>query len=188
VLERDPGGRPPAPAPLAAVQALVNTVDLEHGVDALTAPEALEALLRDHGLLRGGAPVGEADLVRGRELREALRALLMARHGFPPQAAERTALERAARDAQLALVADGGGALALAAAREGPAGAFGRLLAAVHAAMLDGSWRRLKACPRDVCRWAFWDASPGVSGVWCSMAVCGNRTKVRRFRGNAEPR
>jgi predicted RNA-binding Zn ribbon-like protein len=149
----------------------------------------LAALLRDHGLLSDGAPVGEGDVARGRELREALRALLMAKHGAGLVPGERGALERAGRAAGLALVAGGDGALALAPTAGGVDAAFGRLLAVVHTAMADGSWLRLKACPRDVCRWAFWDASPGASGVWCAMAVCGNRTKTGRYRrGGAGPR
>ena len=44
----------------------------------------------------------------------------------------------------------------------------------------EGTWERLKACERDVCRWAFYDHSKNRSSHWCSMAVCGQREKNRR--------
>jgi predicted RNA-binding Zn ribbon-like protein len=59
-------------------------------------------------------------------------------------------------------------------------GALGHVVAAIHAAVAEGTWDRLKACERDVCRWAFYDHSKNRSGHWCSMAVCGQREKNRR--------
>jgi predicted RNA-binding Zn ribbon-like protein len=56
------------------------------------------------------------------------------------------------------------------------------VLAAVGAAMADGSWRRLKACRSDSCRWAFIDNARNLSRQWCDMAVCGNRAKARAYR------
>jgi predicted RNA-binding Zn ribbon-like protein len=54
--------------------------------------------------------------------------------------------------------------------------------------MLDGSWPRLKACPRDLCGWAFFDRSSNASATWCSMSVCGGRVKsgayYRRHRAS----
>jgi predicted RNA-binding Zn ribbon-like protein len=47
-------------------------------------------------------------------------------------------------------------------------------------AMLDGEWRRLKACRN--CSWSFYDYSPNRSATWCSMQICGNRTKTRAYR------
>jgi predicted RNA-binding Zn ribbon-like protein len=41
---------------------------------------------------------------------------------------------------------------------------------------------RLKVCPADDCQSAFYDTSRNRSAVWCDMAVCGNRQKVRTFR------
>jgi predicted RNA-binding Zn ribbon-like protein len=51
--------------------------------------------------------------------------------------------------------------------------------------MADGTWDRLKACAADDCHWAFYDHTRNRSGRWCSMAVCGNRAKVERFRERA---
>jgi predicted RNA-binding Zn ribbon-like protein len=182
VIERDPGGRPPAPEPLRGVQAFVNTVDLEHGVEGLTAPAPLEELLGDHGLLTGPASVSQSDVERARELREVLRDLLLVRHGGELSEEAVATLERTGRGAGLVLAAGRDGTLELVPIAAGADAAFGRLLAIVYGAMADGTWRRLKACPGDRCKWAFWDASPAVSGIWCSMEVCGNRTKTGRYR------
>jgi len=64
----------------------------------------------------------------------------------------------------------------------GVAGALGRILAIVCAATVDGTWARLKACRNDGCQWAFYDASKNRSATWCSMSICGSRTKVRAYR------
>ncbi len=37
-------------------------------------------------------------------------------------------------------------------------------------------------CSSDTCQWAFYDRSKNRSGRWCSMQVCGNRTKTRAYR------
>jgi predicted RNA-binding Zn ribbon-like protein len=59
--------------------------------------------------------------------------------------------------------------------------AIGRVLAAAFASMLDGSWPRLKACPRELCGWAFYDRSSNASATWCSMRVCGGREKAGAY-------
>ena len=172
-----PGNRAPAPGPLAVVQAFVNTVDREHGPDLLDTVADLEAWLERHV---EPVRVREADLAPARELREALRALLLANNGEPSGDAPRAVLEAAARRARLEATFPPGGA-ALAPRADGVDGAVGRIVAAAFAAMLDGSWARLKACPRDVCGWAFYDRSTNVSATWCSMRVCGGRVKAGAY-------
>jgi predicted RNA-binding Zn ribbon-like protein len=76
----------------------------------------------------------------------------------------------------------GGDEATLEPAVGGAAAALGRLLAAVHLAVADGTWHRLKACRLDNCRWAFWDASKNRSGSWCSMKSCGNKAKASAYR------
>jgi predicted RNA-binding Zn ribbon-like protein len=51
----------------------------------------------------------------------------------------------------------------------------------------DGSWRRMKICPADDCRWVYYDASRNSSRRWCSMKVCGNRNKTRSYRQRTAP-
>jgi predicted RNA-binding Zn ribbon-like protein len=178
-----PGGRRPAPGRLGLVQAFVNTRDLEGGTDALAAPEDLTRWLRGARIMGGHARADAGDLAAAVEMREALRSLLIANGegGVARHAWE--ILDRAAATARLRLRfnAETQGPQ-LEPEATGVAGALGTLVAIVAAAMDDGSWRRLKACRRDVCRWAFYDHSQAQAGVWCSMSICGNRTKVRRHR------
>jgi predicted RNA-binding Zn ribbon-like protein len=172
-----PGDRPPAPGSLRVVQAFVNTVDREHGPDLLDQADGLEEWLERHML---PARVGEGDLEAAREVREALRILLLANNGAPHDPGAHEALDRAARRARLEATFPPDGATLVPHAG-GVDAALGRILAAAFAAMLDGSWKRLKACPRDVCGWAFYDRSTNVSATWCSMQVCGGRMKAGAY-------
>ena len=181
-----PGGREPAPGRLALVQMLVNTVDREHGPDLLAEVAGLTDWLEARGLLEPGAVPDAADLAAARELREALRSLMGANNGAPEDPGARAVLETAAARAELRPTFPSEGP-ELVPGRGGVDGALGRVVAATFAAMLDGSWSRLKACPRKVCGWAFYDRSSNASATWCSMAVCGGRVKAgayyRRRRG-----
>ena len=170
-----PGGREPAPGGLRLVQAFVNSVDLEHGPDLFDEEAGLAEWLDRQGL---ATDVAEDDLAAAREVREALRALLHASNGAPPDPGAEAVLDRAARRARLEPEF---GAAALVPRAGGVDGAIGRVLAAAFAAMLDGSWRRLKACPREVCGWAFYDRSSNASATWCSMQVCGGRAKAGAY-------
>jgi predicted RNA-binding Zn ribbon-like protein len=176
-----PGGRDPAPGRLALVQMLVNTVDREHGPDLLADAAGLAEWLAARGLLEPGAahPTG-ADVEAARGLREALRALMHVNNGAPEEPGARAALEAAAARAELRPMLPPEGP-ELVPARGGVDGALGRVVAATFAAMLDGSWPRLKACPREVCGWAFYDRSSNASATWCSMAVCGGRAKAGAY-------
>lgn len=158
-----------APGPLRLVQELVNTRDHEHGREWLGTQADLEAWLRDRGL-----PLAGAELDRVLPVREALRALLIANneHAPPPERALET-LNEHARNSPLKVRFDGGATLDAA----DPVGA---VLAAAYAAIVEGTWPRLKACRN--CHWAFYDESKNRSATWCSMQLCGNRLKTRRFR------
>jgi predicted RNA-binding Zn ribbon-like protein len=179
---QDPGRREPAPQPLRLVQAFVNTRDVENGVEELTSPEALRDALARIGVLNGDdAPLGESDLSHALEVREALRELLLANNGGSVGPAALATLERAARSGHVGISFSPTRAELVAEAR-GVDGALGRILAVIPVAVADGSWSRLKACPREVCHWVFYDRSRNHSSTWCSMSVCGNRTKTRRYR------
>jgi predicted RNA-binding Zn ribbon-like protein len=41
---------------------------------------------------------------------------------------------------------------------------------------------RLRTCGNPRCRWLFLDATRNRTRRWCTMAVCGNRAKVHRYR------
>jgi predicted RNA-binding Zn ribbon-like protein len=170
-----------APGELELVRAFVNTLEIDEAVDELSSPAALTAWLRAQGLLRGGAAT-RTDLANARRLREALRVLLLANNGVSVRKEAAVTINRAARRAGLGVRFEPEGTARVEPEARGIDGALGRLLAIVSAAMADGSWERLKACRAVDCRWAFYDRARNRSRHWCSMAVCGNRTKARTFR------
>ncbi len=176
-------GKEGAPGGLEAVRAFVNTRDLEDGTDELGSPAALAGWLRERGLMREATGASPADLERAHAVREALRAFLLANNGGALAPEAPAVLDAAARRAGLLAGFDADGRSRIEPTSRGVDAALGRLLAEVHAAMADGTWRRLKACADDACVWAFYDHSRNRSGTWCSMAVCGNRAKARAYRG-----
>ncbi len=167
------------------VQAFVNSVDGER--DDLERPEGLRGWLLERGLLAREAAVGCADLASARDVREALRRLMLANNGADDDPGAVATLNRLARSAQMTLRFDRNASARLESSAPGVDGALGRLLAVVFEAMIDGSWMRLKACAEQTCRWAFFDHSRNRSGTWCSMAVCGNREKAKRYRARLRP-
>jgi predicted RNA-binding Zn ribbon-like protein len=42
----------------------------------------------------------------------------------------------------------------------------------------------VRQCPGSDCGWLFLDTSRNHARRWCQMQVCGNRAKVRKFRGS----
>jgi predicted RNA-binding Zn ribbon-like protein len=198
VRERDlpqPGHRPPAPAELVLLQSFLNThFDLvgEWGADLLAGPERLLEWFSRRGLVAETARApGRAQAGRILAVREGFREL--ARRNRDPEAATDPDV-LAQMDEAVAGVALGLGLsperLVLSARdRGGFDGALGTLLAIGARAMIDGRWQRLKTCPGEHCGWVFYDHSRNNSGRWCSMAVCGGRTKARahyrrRLRGD----
>ena len=180
---QDPGGRERAPEPLRLVQLFVNTLDIENEVEELASAAALEeTLVRIGALPEHEGSLGDADLRIALEAREALRSLALGNSGIPVPEDALVTLERVARSAQFTLRFEPDGRARLVPAASGLDGALGRILAIVQEAMADGSWARLKGCPRDVCHWLFYDRSRNASGKWCAMAVCGNRTNTKAYR------
>jgi predicted RNA-binding Zn ribbon-like protein len=176
----DPGNRAPAPEPLRLVQAFVNTRDIENDLDELTSPAALGLALAEIGVPVDGTPTAE-ELERALAVREALRALTLANSGIPADAGRLATLDRAAEAARYTARFNDRDARLLPRA-PGVDGALGEILAVVHRSMADGTWSRLKGCPRDVCHWAFYDRSRNGSGKWCAISVCGNRTNTKTYR------
>ena len=163
---------PAAPGRLHAIERFCNTLDVEHGREALHDPAALHALLFDLGLIDPDVRVSRRDLAAAHDLRDRLRSLALANNGVPTDAS---------LDAQLIVRIDDEHAT-IEPLRRDVDGALAELVGIVYTAMHDGTWSRLKACRRDVCHWLFYDRSRNRSAVWCSMAVCGNRTKTRNYR------
>ena len=180
----EPGGREAAPGSLALVQAFANTVAEEGHFrwEAIGDPDSLRSWLKGRGLLAGGELVWEADVARAKEVRAALRSLLAANNGRGADPAAIRELNLAAERARLTVRFGADGRATLEPDAGGVDGALGRVLAAVHAGMEEGTWGRLKSCANATCGWAFYDRSKNRSGRWCSMEVCGNRTKTRAYR------
>jgi predicted RNA-binding Zn ribbon-like protein len=170
-----------APGELETVRAFVNSVDLGHGTEALSDPPALVHWLADHDLIAADASAGAADLRQAVGVREALRALMSANNGGELDAEATATLRDAYARAQVSLEFGPDGSR-LEPQAGGVDGALARLLIAVHAAQEDGTWARMKACPWHTCQWAFYDNTRNHSGVWCNMAVCGNRAKAKAYR------
>lgn len=179
-----PGGRAPAPEGLAILQDFLNSMDLEDGWDEFVDTDGLRAWLDARGLGSPDLPIREGDRRRLVTLREAVRDIVEGRdHGGIDPAAVRV-VDDAAVDAMVRISLDAGGDAALTPAGAGLDGFVARLLADIATAQLDGTWERLKICPRDVCRWAFYDSSKNRSGRWCTMAICGSRIKSARLRAS----
>jgi predicted RNA-binding Zn ribbon-like protein len=47
----------------------------------------------------------------------------------------------------------------------------------------NGPLNRVRECSGQTCTWLFLDMSRNGSRRWCEMKSCGNREKIRRFRG-----
>jgi predicted RNA-binding Zn ribbon-like protein len=177
------GERQEAPGQLEQVRLFVNTLDREPGIEELQDAASLGAWLVEHGLADADPRATSADLRRATELREALRAVLLAHNGGPPAPDDEVAvLDAAAVRSRVRLRFDQGAAGRLESEAKGVDAAIGRLLAIVHAAMADGTWTRLKACREHACEWAFFDQTRNHSRAWCDMQVCGNRAKARTYR------
>ena len=179
-----PSGRPAAPGRLGLVQAFLNTFwDLGgDGAEVWSSPEAYARWLGERGF---SGPVSRVDLDGALLVREALRSLALANHddAAAPAAEEvldRVALEVAPRAGLVPRFGAGGDRLDVAAG--GPDAALALVLGIVFGARANGSWRRMKACPHEHCGWVFYDRSRNRSSQWCSMRICGNRTKGATFR------
>ena len=148
-------------------------------------PALAETWLRDHRLLGDDCGVGDGEFLWLLDVRESLRALALANNGVAPEGRALAVLDDAA--ARTVDIRFGASGAALRARGSGVAGAIGSILSIVIDAMHDGTWRRMKACRRDVCRWLFYDHSRNRVSNWCSMAICGNRAKTRAYRQRKEP-
>jgi predicted RNA-binding Zn ribbon-like protein len=163
--------------PLLLVQAFVNTLDFEDGVDMLEDAEGAGKWFVDAALLNRRAKLTRAGAERARIVRESIRDLI-GRGGGDIAPLREVAAARSPR-----LVVGDRGNLSLENPRhEDVKDALFELLLIVRAAQEDGTWERLRVCANPDCRWAFYDRSRNQQGNWCDMAVCGNRLKNRDFR------
>ncbi|GAA2867228.1 CGNR zinc finger domain-containing protein [Nonomuraea rubra] len=155
------------PYPAELVRDFVNTFDVETQADELSSPAELTVWLRERDLAGPRDRAGDDDLQTAHALREGLRAALRREHADLPDLPD-LPLRVEVR----------GGRPELVPAEDGVRGGLARIAAAA----LGASWDRLKVCAEGTCQWAFIDLSKNRSRSWCSMRVCGNRTKTRAYR------
>lgn len=172
----------PAPADdLALLLAFVNTLDVEAQTDDIAQARGLRAWFRAHGLGGAAMDVSDADVRDAKALREGLRALLLANNGVHPADEALARLEELLPRLPLHLGLRGQRLKSLPFGA-GPRAALAEIAARAAEAMAGPRWPRLKACRNPDCLWAFYDRSRNLSHRWCSMNVCGNRLKARRYR------
>lgn len=162
--------------------AFANTLDVDEGTDSIGDPQALAAWVAASGAGVDDSPADAEGHRRILGLRESLRALLRVNNGGEASEGELAALRRAAQEVGYRTTIDAGGALRIEPEGTGLEAFEGRLLLAIERLQTLGGWERLKICPADDCQWAFIDSSRNRSRHWCSMDVCGNRSKTRRYR------
>jgi predicted RNA-binding Zn ribbon-like protein len=178
-----PAGRAPAPPPLDLVQDFVNTEIPVWAIDDIATPEALAAWLRSRDLLSRAAVVDPAAFVRARALRRVLRQLASRNmDGATPDEDLRAEFATVAAELRLHFALDEQGGLRLETDRDGVTGALAEIISRVFEAQASGAWTRLKSCPGPHCGWLFFDGSRNASSRWCSMSICGNRTKTAAYR------
>jgi predicted RNA-binding Zn ribbon-like protein len=171
-----------APDALEVVRSFMSMHDHEPGISADRPPSVatIERWLRDRSLIGDDEPAVPAELEWALQVQEALRSRVRAYAGGPPDPTAERVLDRAAVEARLRVRF--GAREPIQPEAGGVRGAIGRLVGGAFLAELDGSFRRLRECHDPECTTIFFDRSKNHTGKWCSMAGCGNRNKVRRFR------
>ncbi|WP_412540606.1 CGNR zinc finger domain-containing protein [Longispora sp. K20-0274] len=173
------------PDGLWLVESLLNSVEIEAGADDLRDLAGFRQWLTAHATLaaergrpetaaRLAAEPAEADLGLARRLRDELRAEAVTHHRG---GADRDRAGLRAVAAELPLLAH---VPLLVPAGEGTRAALAEVLADI--VQSGPEWRRVKICPADDCQWAYYDASKNSSRRWCSMELCGNRNKTKKYR------
>lgn len=156
--------------PADLIVRFINTLDVEAGTDALDTVDSWQSWLSARGLDAGFGRESTRDLEQARELRDDLRALAS---GVRREQGRQVRI-------QVALTDDGEVEL-------GADTAVGLIAAAAAKVAIEKRLDRVKICPADNCRWAFYDSSRNHSRQWCSMEVCGNRAKARVHRQRSTP-
>jgi predicted RNA-binding Zn ribbon-like protein len=181
---------------------LINTLGYHDGVpvERLRTADDAVVFLADHGLAhaaaleRQAAATGEPWLERLHLVRGAARDLWAAQvDGTTPTSGtvERLNLVLARGPHPELIPVFGGVVVGHQHAADDPLGeALAQAIRPLIEAIAAGDRSRFRVCANDGCRWVFEDTSRGGHRRWCSMASCGNRAKVQRYRSRrrTEPR
>lgn len=167
---------------------LVNTVRdrWRGGRELLSGPAELAAWLQAAGLLAGTALPTRAQVGAARRLREAVDRAARARAAGRAVADDDVRrINRAARwvhhaPPQLRACPDGTVARWSPSPADPVRAALGALAADAVELLAAEPFPRVAVCSSPRCGIRFLDASPAGNRRWCSMARCGNRSKVRR--------
>jgi len=154
--------------PADLVVRFLNTLDVEAGTDALSTLGTWRSWLSAEGLDESFGVQTARTLGLARDLRGDLRAMASGEHGAQ------------ARQVGIRVALTAEGKVELSATT-----AVGFIAAAAAKVAIQQRFDRVKICPADDCRWAFYDTSRNRSRQWCSMEVCGNRAKARAHRQRA---
>lgn len=175
--------------PLLAVQAFVNTLDVEDGVDRMDSLAEWERWLEESELVAPGVRPRSSHLREARAMRDLIRELLQANAEEPDGGRNTGRIAERLGIRQVTLASGPGGELDLDLAPAPDAATLSsQLVGIVHQAQLTGTWSRLKICANEECAWAFYDASRNRSGSWCRQGACGNRIKNRAYRARRRGR
>lgn len=150
--------------PAELLVAFLNTLDIDEGTDVLDDPAAWGDWVDTHGLTPVFDKTGSGDPIEAvRALRDDLRCMAIGEGECNIDIPVTVRME--------------GGRVTL-----GGTTPRGVLAAAAARLAVEDRLGRVKICPADDCRWAFYDTSKNQSRQWCSMKVCGNRAKARNHR------
>lgn len=176
----------PAPGQLELVRSFLALHAHARGVDGSLPPTGptVEGWARESGLISADEDVTDDDLQWALEIRAALTTKVYEHAGAPRDHDAIELLNHAAEDTGLQMCF-GCDENRLHTDAAGLRGAIGQVLGVAFLAELDGSFHRLRECQDPTCTSVFYDRSKNHSGKWCSMASCGNRNKVRKFRERA---
>lgn len=180
---RQPGDRTVAPGQLAMVQSFVNSINVEFGPDMFATTEKFGVWLNRNGFTDLRAEPEDSERRDAVSLREALRSLLRENGGAAPDPRARATIEHFARECPMVASFDStSGRLELRPRPTDIRGVMASMLAIVVQSSAGGAWERLKTCAEHRCEWVFYDRSRNRAGRWCSMAVCGTRSKMQTYR------
>jgi predicted RNA-binding Zn ribbon-like protein len=162
------------------VRDFVNTHERQVDREDLSSPESLRDWFAEQGLMPDDAELGPSDLATAVTVREGLRAVLLSHAGHAADPTALVALNETLAKLPVRLSFSDPGYRLVGTSGEPFDQAVGQLADAIRECNEDGTWGRLKACARESCRWAFYDASRNQVRRWCSMAGCGNHVKMQR--------
>jgi predicted RNA-binding Zn ribbon-like protein len=157
-------------------------------VECLLSVDEVVTWLVRAGLLAQPMRAPASILSEARTLREAIDAAVRAAvHGSAPEPAVIGHVDDwlALAGSRPALTAGGSGEPVLTerVTADSPRRALG--MVAFDAARMLGipsERARVRICASDTCSARFYDRSPAGARRWCSMALCGNQNKARRYR------